>query len=270
MQLLSGQWYGDTMNKHCIEGLILSETSYNSNLKLPRHSHEQSYFCFVLKGVYTESCRKTEKICTKSMLIYHPADETHSDHFRANSRCFNIQMDKLWMERLKQHSISLNESVHFQSGVLPLLAMRLYDEFCKADTLSSLIVEGLALEIVGEVGRKRFENMNRVPPRWLVEARDLLHERFAEHLPLRQQARYVGVHPVHLAREFRRFYHCTTGEYVRRLRIEAACERLIHSDKPISEIALASGFFDQSHFTRTFKQFTTKTPHEYRALFLKR
>jgi AraC family transcriptional regulator len=86
-------------------------------------------------------------------------------------------------------------------------------------------------------------------------------------LSLSQQAACVGVHPVHLAREFRRFYHCTIGDYIRQLRIKFACEKLVQSDLPLSEIALASGFFDQSHFTRTFKQLTGKTPQAYRADF---
>ena len=270
MRLHSGQWYGDTLNKHYTEGLTLSETFYNSNLKLPRHSHEQSYFCFVLKGTYNENISKIEHTCKASTLIFHPADESHSDHFHTDSRCFNVQMDDAWMGNMRKHSIILNEPGHFQGGVLPLLAMRLYDEFCKADIFSSLIVEGIALEMMGEAGRKHIEDKENVPPRWLVDVRDLLHERFAERLTLSQQAEYAGVHPVHLAREFRRFYHCTTGEYLRRLRVESACKRLIQSDMPISEIALASGFFDQSHFTRTFKHFTTKTPQAYRALFHKR
>ena len=269
MRLLPGQWYGKTLNKHCVEGLTLSETSYGSNLKLPRHSHERSYFCFVVKGTYTESYCKTEQTCKASTLIYHPADESHSNHFHADSRCFNIQMDDMWMERMRQHSIMLNEPGYFQDGVPPHLATRLYDEFCKSDTFSPLIVEGIVLELMGEVGRRSTVSRASIPPHWLVTVCDLLHERFAERLPLRQQADYVGVHPVHLAREFRRFYHCTPGEYIRRLRIEFAIEQLTNTDTPLSEIALEAGFFDQSHFSRTFKQVTRMTPREYRSLFLK-
>jgi AraC family transcriptional regulator len=269
MRLLSGQWYGNTLNEHCIDGLTLSETSYISNLKLPRHSHERSYFCLVVKGAYTERYYKTEQTCKASTLIFHPEDESHSDYFHADSRCFNIQMDDRWVERMRQHSKIRNDPGHFRSGLLPQLAARLYDEFRKADEFSPMIIEGIALEMMGEAGRYFAKPEDSVPQRWLEKVRDLLHERFTERLSLRQQADYVGVHPVHLAREFRRFYHCTPGEYIRQLRIEFACEKLINSETPLCEIALDAGFFDQSHFTRTFKQFTKKTPQEYRAFFLK-
>jgi AraC family transcriptional regulator len=265
MKLLSGRWYGDTLSKNSVAGLTLTETVYHSNLKLPQHSHEQAYFCLVLKGTYTESYGRQARTCKTATLIYHPADEPHADHFHTDSRCFNIQMNEAWVERMREHCLSLGEPKEFHGGVLPHLAIRLYDEFRKADEVSSLIVEGLALEMMGEAHRDSSTMSHRVPPPWLIEARHLLHQRFTEPLSLREQAECIGVHPVHLAREFRRFYNCTVGNYVRRLRIDFACEKLLHSDITLSEIAIASGFFDQSHFTRTFKQFTGKTPQAYRA-----
>ena len=75
----------------------------------------------------------------------------------------------------------------------------------------------------------------------------------------------IGVHPVHLARVFRKNFDCTVGEFVRRLRIERACKEIAESSAPISEIALALGFYDQSHFSNTFKRFTGMTPAAYRA-----
>jgi AraC family transcriptional regulator len=74
----------------------------------------------------------------------------------------------------------------------------------------------------------------------------------------------VGVHPVTLARGFRRAYGCTLGEYVRRQRIENACRQLLDSAASLAEIALANGFADQSHFSNTFHRYTVMTPARYR------
>src|SRR6185503_18120311 len=153
MKLLSGRWYGDTLNKDSVAGLTLTETVYGSNLKLPRHSHEQAYFCLVLKGSYTESYGRRTRSCKMATLIFHPGDELHSDHFHAESRCFNIQMNDSWMERARQYPLSLSEPRDFQGGLLSRLAMRLYAEFRRADELSPLLVEGIALEIMGEASR---------------------------------------------------------------------------------------------------------------------
>jgi AraC family transcriptional regulator len=74
----------------------------------------------------------------------------------------------------------------------------------------------------------------------------------------------VGVHPVHLASTFRQHYRCTIGEYVRHLRIEFACRMISSSEASLADIALAAGFFDQSHFSKAFKQLTGMTPSQFR------
>jgi AraC family transcriptional regulator len=267
MTQLSGCLYGKVLRKNLVAGLTLTETSYAADLRLPKHAHDEAYFCFVLKGGYTENYGRRSRSCTPSTLIFHPSDEIHSDQFYAAARCFNIQMNALWQERARQYSLSLNHSVDFRGGLLLQLAMRLYGEFHSDDACSPLVVEGLALEMMGEACRPVAGKSVSLPPRWLLAARDLLHEKFTESLSLPEMADSVGVHPVHLAREFRRFYRCTIGEYARQLRIDFACRKITASDMPLSEIALAAGFFDQSHFTRTFKACTGRTPQEYRSLF---
>ena len=264
MKPSSRQDYGERLTNEVIAGLALTETTYRSDLRLPPHAHERAYFCLVLEGAFTESYGPRSRDCRTATLIFHPAGESHADRFYARSRCFDIEIGDEWRDRVRHHPLALDEPKGFQGGLPPRLARRLYSEFRRADALSPLVVEGIALEMLAEASRRPVKEASRVAPRWLINARDLLHEQFAERLTMEQIARAAGVHPVHLAREFRRFYHCTVGDYVRRRRVEFACEVLARSDAPLSEIALAAGFFDQSHFTRTFKQQTGRTPAEFR------
>ncbi len=94
--------------------------------------------------------------------------------------------------------------------------------------------------------------------------RDRLHDDPAAHISLGGLAREVGVHPVTLARAFRRTYGCSIGEYVRRLRIVGAARRLEASDQSLAEIAMAAGFADQSHFSNVFKRQTGLSPSAFR------
>jgi AraC family transcriptional regulator len=148
-----------------------------------------------------------------------------------------------------------------------LLARRLYKEFTLMDGISPLVVEGLMLEMIGETVRHSVYNSRtgaNLAPQWLRQARDSLHARFTERLTLTELARDVGVHPVHLAQAFHKSYQCTVGDYVRQLRIEYARRELAASETPIIQIALAAGFCDQSHFTRTFKRVVGVAPSQYR------
>lgn len=72
------------------------------------------------------------------------------------------------------------------------------------------------------------------------------------------------MHPVHLTRTFRRFFGCTPGEYLRERRLEKAASLLAGSRLPLSEVALESGFADQSHLAKAFKRAYGVTPSEYR------
>jgi len=168
---------------------------------------------------------------------------------------------------LTRHGLSSEEVTLFDGGPLLWTAARLYDEFRNMDELSPLAVEGLSLTMTAEAARASRRGARRLPPRWLEQARELLHARFADNLTVAQVAQAVGVHPVHLAVEFRRFFGSAPGEYVRRLRVDYACRALSDTGAPLIEIALAAGFSSQSHFTTTFKRRTGMTPTEYRAAF---
>jgi AraC family transcriptional regulator len=145
-----------------------------------------------------------------------------------------------------------------------LLGTRLYKEFRQSDELSPLAIEGLTLELLAECSRQASRTGDRHPPRWLLAVSDLVQARFREPLTLGAIAETVGVHPAHLARVFRRFHGCTLGDHVRRLRVEFACHRLTTSDAPLVDIALATGFSDQSHFSNAFRRHTGMTPAAFR------
>jgi AraC family transcriptional regulator len=102
------------------------------------------------------------------------------------------------------------------------------------------------------------------PSLWLKQAKELLQDQFQEQVSLNSLAEQINIHPVHLAREFRHHYQMTVGEYIRQLRIEFSCHELTSTDAPIAQIALKAGFFDQSHFCKTFKRLTGHTPIEFR------
>jgi AraC family transcriptional regulator len=89
----------------------------------------------------------------------------------------------------------------------------------------------------------------------------------SETLTLTQIAQVVGVHPVYLATAFRKKFGLTIGEFVRKLRIEHACDELIKGDLPLAAIALDAGFVDQSHFSKVFKLQVGTTPANYRRIF---
>ncbi len=146
------------------------------------------------------------------------------------------------------------------------ITARLYSEFRRTDSVSPLAIEGLTLEMIAEMSRLSLRQPAPTSACRIERAREIIHAHFSDHLTLSFIADSIGTHPVSLAREFRRRYHCTIGEYVRLLRVQFACSEIASSDATIAEIASASGFFDQSHFARTFKRLAGVTPAQYRKI----
>ncbi|SDA44217.1 AraC-type DNA-binding protein [Algoriphagus alkaliphilus] len=80
-------------------------------------------------------------------------------------------------------------------------------------------------------------------------------------LDLNQVAQVLQINPSYLSREFsRHFEDMNYGDYIRVKRIERAEELILTSDYSLTEIAYLTGFSDQSHFTRIFKQVKGCTP----------
>ncbi len=65
-------------------------------------------------------------------------------------------------------------------------------------------------------------------------------------------------------RRFRRYFQTSPQQYIKRVRITKACHALIYTDKCFIEIALESGFCDQSYFTKEFRRAVKLTPGQYR------
>lgn len=262
---LSAPGKSSTMLSHS-SGLSFSETRYVAGLRMPAHQHGPAAFSFVLEGGYTETLGPRERDCKPMTSVLHPQCESHSVVFHQfDVRIFRVEFGYAWRGRMGDYLPAFDEPAESSGGLLAFLAMRLYSEIGRRDQWSALAIDGLALEIVAELGRMADRLRQASRHHWLEEVREILSSRFTEPPSLAELGESVGVHPVHLAREFRKRFGCATGDYVRRLRIEQACAALTASDAPINEIALAAGFYDQSHFSNTFKKITGMTPATWRA-----
>ncbi len=67
-----------------------------------------------------------------------------------------------------------------------------------------------------------------------------------------------------LQRDFQRCFGCTPSSYLLGVRLLMARSRLQQTSDPIGVIALECGFYDQSHFTRSFQKANGLSPLNYR------
>jgi len=99
----------------------------------------------------------------------------------------------------------------------------------------------------------------------LARARDFLAAHACEAVPLTTLAEQAGLSPWRLLRGFAAAYGQTPHAWQLAQRVNRA-RRWLGTDRPLAEVALATGFADQSHFSRVFKAHTALSPGRYRAL----
>ena len=85
-----------------------------------------------------------------------------------------------------------------------------------------------------------------------------------EPLRIPDLAARAGLSPFRFDQRIRTVFGFSAGQYLSRLRIDRACDRLRHSEASLSELALECGYADQAAFTRQFHKTVGLTPGAYR------
>lgn len=103
-----------------------------------------------------------------------------------------------------------------------------------------------------------------LPPRALRRVREFIEAHLDETISIQALAAIVGLSMYHFARAFKQSEGMTPHDYLVLCRVRRAQNLLAATDLPLSEIALASGFADQSHCARRFREHFGVTPSSYR------
>jgi AraC family transcriptional regulator len=247
-----------------IGDLLVGRTLYRAGGWNTTHRHENARLVLVLRGNFRETYETDERLCRPFTGIFRPPGEKHSEVYGEGVVCISVVLAASWLERLADFSVRLEESNSVRSRNLQHLISKIALETEIDDEVSALAIDSLLTETCIEIyrnvaGRKPDKN-----PVWLKRAAEFIGEHYADELSLEKIASAAGVHPVHLARVFKSAHRCTVAEYIRSLRVEAARKLLADGDLPLADIALRTGFADQSHFTKNFKRITGRTPAQFR------
>jgi AraC family transcriptional regulator len=246
----------------------VTKCAHAPDLVLPPHAHQNAAITIVTRGDFRESMAGREFDCggRRDTVLYKPGGQVHSNRFGPSG------LESLLVEftdgdrDLAGRDFALPCSATTLAGpALLRLAMEIHHEFIAGDTAASIALEGAVLELVAVLLRCQDPSGSSRPPAWLKQARDLMDAKFNDRPSLSTIASTVGIHPLHLARVFRRHLHCSVGHYLRSRSLQFAAAALRDTDRPIGEIALDAGFYDQSHFSRAFKRETGVSPLLYRS-----
>jgi PAS domain S-box-containing protein len=138
---------------------------------------------------------------------------------------------------------------------------------------SKFPVFGARGAVIGIAGVMRlYEHAGDAPGAYqrLTRACEFVLANYAQPIAVADLATRANLSASQLQREFRRLFGMNPGDYILRVRLLMARRQLEETSTPVGRIALDCGFYDQSHFTRTFRSTTGMRPLEYRARFAPR
>jgi AraC-like DNA-binding protein len=133
------------------------------------------------------------------------------------------------------------------------------------------VITGLVQELIVLLMRQ-YGGKNRVHANFASEAMNLISyvkHNYRASLSMAALTGMSGMSESHVLRVFKRYQGCSPFQYISRLRLSAATDALIQTDKSITEIALDLGFNDSNYFTRAFRKHLGLSPREYRNKYLK-
>ena len=231
--------------------LALSLTAYEPGVSIPSHRHGETYLCLVVEGAFEERSGGRSRVCKAGTLLLHPPGTVHEDHFGPEGGlCLNLFPKEAWISRYR-HLFPFDEAACWSSPRLEAAGQDLVRALREPDAATPLAVESLVLASMA--GALRSAPPESEMPSWLPRVLERIDRDPAAPLGLTALAAAAGVSAAHLARVIRARFHMSVGAYVREHRLARAREMVLRSDAPLAEIALATGFYDQSHFTRAFK-----------------
>ncbi|PXY45088.1 helix-turn-helix transcriptional regulator [Flavobacterium hydrophilum] len=245
------------------QGIAVVETEYQNKVYEGWHSHNNAHITLFLKGGTTEKRKNfNETVGPGSLLFYH-SDEMHLNQDTLfPSRNINIEIEENLLKELQITEDIIEKSVE-NSTFTKFLILKIFKETLTADTFSSDNIKMLFSQLL-----QTHQHLNQYEksPYWVKSLNELLNDCWNENPNLKDLAQVLQLNPITISKHFPRYFGCTLGEYMRRIKINRSLSLIQSNQSNLTEISLECGFADQSHFIRTFKNQTGFLPKQFQKL----
>lgn len=233
-------------------------------------SHSGYSVAYVRKGSFGCITRgEAHELVAGSLMVGYPGDEymcTH-DHHACGDECLSFQFSPGLVDELGGSTASWRKG-----AVAPLAETMVLGELAQsvAEGRSDVGLDEaglrLASRFLGVVGGKPPVAIRPGPAdrRRAVEAALWIDARSAEDIDLAAAAAEAGLSPFHFLRLFSRVLGVTPHQYLVRSRLRRAARLLADEDRPVTDVALESGFADLSNFVRSFRRAAGVSPRAFR------
>ncbi|MVM35662.1 helix-turn-helix domain-containing protein [Spirosoma sp. HMF4905] len=250
------------LKKNC-QGVIVSVTLYDQpSLNDQTHYHTNPHFGFTVQGGCIERKQDRYELAPGDISYYMAGEKHQVVRVAKPSIRVNLEIEPPFID-----AYQLTDTIIHKTATKDLatkfLMVAIYHELLTNQECSSLNIHQLVLALFHQ--SKKIANEKSIPA-WVPIVCDYLRAHGHEPLTLTDLARVAGVHPVTLSKYFARYVGCNLGHYIRQIRVEKSIGLIKATNASMGSISYQCGFFDQSHFNRSFKEVNGILPGRYKKL----
>ena len=215
-----------------------------------------------MQGKLYEANKKEDHYLEPGALLFHNwQDAHHNIKAPEYTRGFHVELNSAWFEKYDVATTTLEGSLHLKNPLLKKLMNTIFLESQIADMHSQTNIDLLLLEVMSTMKHQETIQIAK-KPKWANDLNGLITETTTNY-SLTELSQTLGIHPVHLSREFHKYYGTTFGQYMRYLKLNKAVLLMTTKKHSLTEICYTCGFYDQSHFISAFKSAYGITPSKF-------
>lgn len=264
LNLQEGNYTGKVMNKVHTDNFIVTTTLYLKAVCEDRlHSHHNATISFLYQGADVEYRKRADQYKRKAGdIFFYDSGEPHKTiSTLQTSKNVNIELRN--SRFLKDNCSTVNLQKLISNDIeANLIAVKILKEMTIADDYSPIALESLCLDLTALSNRVQ----SNIKPAWVSLIAEVLDDNWQQKYSLSELSEIAGVHPITISKNFRRYFLCSLGEYVRKIKIRNSIPLIKNSKMSLTEIAYTCGFADQSHFIRNFKAYTGYLPKDFQKI----
>jgi AraC-like DNA-binding protein len=260
-----------------VPGLVLSTARFSA-FRFDPHYHLDCHIALIAEGVQCQTFKGESLALTRGAIQLMPPGEVHDGSAGADES-YTLQTFRLAPALLKGLGEEITGKHHFPSQAAAVLRdSQLADQLInlhaglQVASTDPLLKEARVLDLLESLFARLLKPPPQVIsgtllPRQLLRLRDYMEAHLCDKITLDDLAILLGLDRFRLLKLFKRTVGMTPHAWLLRLRLESAVELIkMKHDMSIADIAHAVGFFDQSHFTRAFRDAYGVTPTRFQRL----
>ncbi|RFM30858.1 helix-turn-helix domain-containing protein [Chitinophaga silvisoli] len=259
VQMEKGTYVGRTVREHTFKHIITTETTYPAGYTSEWHYHSNPHFSHILCGGSKELVKgQSDLNVVGEGLYYYPGIPHQNVGYQEGTRIFNLELEagffKQYELEVPPPSLMFDEQAQLNAKGL----IRAMKEHYLHDEQSQMAIEQICISLI-QPDEKLF-------PEWVPKIKAVMQDYWDQPLSLPQLAKELGLHPVTISKYFSKYFNCSAGEYLRRIKVERAVGLIRSGQNSLTEVAYQCGFADQAHFTKMFQRITGMLPRQYEKL----